>query len=449
MLLFMRMLPTLSIGQTELRRVNILSELLPEYDEKKIDVLPAPKPPKPMVAVTAKGKKTTFKEVWTKGVTPIIDFSEGRKGGMDHFYAALAGVRHSDRPVRIAYFGDSFIEGDIFSGDLRQLFQKTYGGYGVGWVDCANPINRNNRRTATQTFNGITEYTAVKKPFDRSLQGIAQRYYAVAEGAHVTTTGAAPQYHSLADRWDVARLFYKTLRGAQIQVTTDSMPATVINAGGASYVQMAETRAKSHTITYRFGHTGGRLTAFGMALESDRGVILDNYSLRGSQGVTLAAIPANTLAEFARLRPFDLIIIHFGLNVAVQGNTLPVMQLYVNNMKKVVNNFRAAFPEASILIMSVPDRDERTANGISTLKEVKNLVTLQERMAAECNVGFYNFYEAMGGQGSMKRLVDRRMANKDYTHLSYGGGKHVAQKIFPSFREGLNNYKRRKALEKQ
>ena len=39
-----------------------------------------------------------------------------------------------------------------------------------------------------------------------------------------------------------------------------------------------------------------------------------------------------------------------------------------------------------------------------------------------------NLYQAMGGAGSMKRLVDKRMANKDYAHLSYGGGAYVAQK---------------------
>jgi hypothetical protein len=55
----------------------------------------------------------------------------------------------------------------------------------------------------------------------------------------------------------------------------------------------------------------------------------------------------------------------------------------------------------------------------------------------------------MGGEQSMKKLVDRNLANKDYTHLSFGGGRKVARKVFPSFNEGLNNYKRRKALEQQ
>ena len=124
------------------------------------------------------------------------------------------------------------------------------------------------------------------------------------------------------------------------------------------------------------------------------------------------------------------------------------MRGYTNKMKRVVANLRTAFPQASILIMSVPDRDRRTADGIETLPEVKQLVALQEQLAADTRVAFCNFFEAMGGAGSVAALVDRKMANKDYTHLSFGGGKALAKKIFPSFTEGVKNYKRRKALEK-
>ena len=118
-------------------------------------------------------------------------------------------------------------------------------------------------------------------------------------------------------------------------------------------------------------------------------------------------------------------------------------------MKRSIENLRAAYPSAGILVVSVPDRDQRSAEGITTLKEVKELVALQAQLAADCGVGFFNLYQAMGGESSMKRLVDSHRANKDDTHLIFGGGKVVAGKVFPSFIAGLENYKRRKALEQQ
>lgn len=219
--------------------------------------------------------------------------------------------------------------------------------------------------------------------------------------------------------------------------------------GASSNVQMMETKGQGSQITYTFNHLTGTFTGFGMALESNRGVILDCISMRGSNGLSIKNVPLRTLTDFNRLRPYDLIILQYGLNIASSGNPQAIIKAYAANMKKVVDNLRHAFPEASILIMSVPDRDQRTAEGINTMKEVKWLVAYQQQLAADCHVGWLNFFQAMGGNGATKQLVDRDMANKDYTHLSYGGGQYVAKKVYPSFKAGLNNYLRRKKIEQE
>lgn len=55
--------------------------------------------------------------------------------------------------IRIAYFGDSMIEGDLLTQTLRKLLQQEYGGYGVGYL----PISSNVagfRQTATTSASG-------------------------------------------------------------------------------------------------------------------------------------------------------------------------------------------------------------------------------------------------------------------------------------------------------
>ena len=113
-----------------------------------------------------------------------------------------------------------------------------------------------------------------------------------------------------------------------------------------------------------------------------------------------------------------------------------------------MRNLKEAFPQTSILIMSVPDRDQRTQEGLRTMKEVRQLVAFQEQLAANTQVAFFNFYEAMGGAESVAALVERGMANKDYTHLNHKGGKELAQRIFPSFKAGIKNYQQRKERQK-
>jgi hypothetical protein len=56
------------------------------------------------------------------------------------------------------------------------------------------------------------------------------------------------------------------------------------------------------------------------------------------------------------------------------------------------------------------------------------MVEAQREIARKTQIAFYNLYEAMGGENSMVGFVenDPPLANKDYTHLNYQGGRRVA-----------------------
>ena len=444
-LLSLYQLPTLSVGGIELRPVRLLSGLLPEPTDRFADSITLTQSTPAPVRKTENGGEAEFTERWSDGVMPIVDYAGGQAGGMDHFYEALATIDSLQRPVRIAYYGDSYIEGDILTADLREMFQAKFGGNGVGWVDCGSEIVAA-RRSIVQRYSGLTEFLSVKPPFDRRLQGPAERYYTASEGARIHTAGT--RFYAHAARWSVSRLFLRTRSSVNVEATTGRGHSVVQRFEADPQVQMFEITDTTRAVDYRFSNVGERTELLGMALESERGVVLDNFSMRGSSGITLARIPLPTLKDFNRLRPYDLIVIHFGLNNAVSGNTVPVLRLYMAKMKRVVRHLREAFPQASILVMSVPDREQRSADGIRTLREVHQLVAYQQRLAQECGVAYLNFFSAMGGEGSVADLVAHGMANKDYTHLSFGGGRVVARRIFPSFVEGLDNYRqRRKAVQ--
>ena len=69
--------------------------------------------------------------------THIEDYSVGHIG-LKRFFAALKNRDKLNRPVRVAFLGDSFIEGDIVVADLRSALQKEFGGRGVGFVPIAS-----------------------------------------------------------------------------------------------------------------------------------------------------------------------------------------------------------------------------------------------------------------------------------------------------------------------
>ena len=448
-LLLLHFLPTFKIGDTELREIDILSDLSRQKKELK-DVIPAPKTPSTTLALEKDGKVINFKEQWPKGTERIVDYSEGKPGGMDHFYEQLTALKEKKnlgRPVRIAYFGDSFIEGDILLADLREELQKYYGGEGVGWLDAGNDLNQY-KHTTTQKFTGLTEHL-VKKPdsYDVLQAGMAERYYPLSGRANISLAPFMAHEYPRTEKWSTTQLYLRAKNGASVTFHIDGGKSTTEQVSPSPNVQMVRFNgATSHA---SIDISGTNATLFATAQEGNGGIVLDNFSMRGSSGTTLAKLPEQMLKEFAHVRPYDLIVFQFGVN-AIDAETTPErLKKYMSEMKLVVDLFHKCFPQTSILIVGSPDRGSKTSPD-GTMKGVEMLVGYQEQLAADCHVGFYNLFRAMGGPGTMMRIVDEQgMGTKDYVHINYKGGKYVSERIFKSIVAGQKNYARREQLAEQ
>jgi hypothetical protein len=58
-------------------------------------------------------------------------------------------------------------------------------------------------------------------------------------------------------------------------------------------------------------------------------------------------------------------------------------------------------------------------------------------------VAFWNLYEAMGGDGSLAKMTEKKQANLDYTHINFAGGRHLAELMFDVLMNGKSNYDNR------
>ena len=434
LLLVLHFLPSITLFGTELRKVNILSDLFGSADAEET------------VTDTAQAATEVVKEDDNyyvdvpKDVTLIDDYGGASGMGMAPLYKALFLNKTIARPVRIAYFGDSFIEGDIFTSDLRERLQAHFGGEGPGWIDAGSTFNKGFRRSILQSYSGISEFSVVKTPFDGALQGLNQRYFLPSEGATLDTKGTKHYPH--ASQWERTQFFLRTSGGISVNTTLGEGEAKTTSLEGADRVQTFTIDGKTGHIHHAFRNLKGKNVLYGMALEGKRGIVLDCYSMRGSAGFTIANVPMATLKEFARERPIDLFVIHFGLNVANTRGTKASYDAYMKKIQGVVDHLHEAYPEAGFLIVSVSDRDQRTANGITTMKGVEELIVSQQQMAADGKIAFFNLFKAMGGKGSMAKYVERKLAGKDYTHINFEGGKELSKFLFDAIRIGSENYEK-------
>ena len=145
------------------------------------------------------------------------------------------------------------------------------------------------------------------------------------------------------------------------------------------------------------------------------------------------------LQDFSRVRSYDLIVLHYGLNVANENQKNYAS--YASQMKKVIKHLKTAFPHTSILVVSVADRDAKAPDGqMHTMDGVRELLSYERKMASDSKVAFWNLYQAMGGDGSIAKMVEKEQANLDYTHINFAGGRHLADLLFEVLMQGKENY---------
>lgn len=124
--------------------------------------------------------------------------------GLSRFFAAIDSIR-TGRTVRVAWYGDSFVEGDILIGDLRDTLQSVWGGGGVGFVPVTSEVAQF-KRTLKHQFHGWTTYSIVKKADYRPPLGI--NGYAYSPGAEAKIHYEGADYFRHTRTWTQFRLFY-------------------------------------------------------------------------------------------------------------------------------------------------------------------------------------------------------------------------------------------------
>ena len=438
MLLLMSYLPQFSIFGHLMRKVDVLSDLhyqsQNEIDSSEIDTLKL-------------SVKPAFQDTCKAGMVCIEDYSDSSMRGMTPFYKAIDKLISHQQPVRIAYYGDSFVEGDILTSDLREMLQSRYGGHGIGYTPITT-ISSGFRRTVRYHADGWTRHSFMDSVrFDRSLQDVSNHYFKADSTATIRFRGQN-KYYSRLDTFYRASFFFIPDSLVRLRVKVNGQQVLDKQYKGKD-LQTMEVEGHIGDVEYSVLEADSNSLFYGVAMDGLTGISLDNFSMRGASGINVRSVPARMMRRFYELRPYDLVILQYGLNVATgQGSNY---DNYIKGMRTTIQHIKDYFPGAGILIVSVADRDYKNKEGeIRTMPGIRNLISYQQNLAAEEGVAFWNMFQAMGGNESMLALVDANpsMANYDYTHINVRGGRFLAGLLFDALIYGKEQYDRRLAYEK-
>ncbi len=355
-------------------------------------------------------------------------------GHLDAFFSGLDSLPLKAKSLHIAHFGDSQIEGDLLTSNLREAMQQKYGGSGVGWMPMTS-IVAGYRNTLGHQFNDEWDVYDIQDNSSPYAVGPTGQVFIAKPGASATYTATKYPFNK-------AWIFAHPSSSGTIACTANGQKSTIQwPIQNKYYTPISNLKGKQISIQCNAGSPA----LYGINFENGHGCYVDNFAYRGSSGAGLSQLPKALFSSLEEIINYRLIILEFGLNVHSVG--VSDYKKYASSFDKTIKHIKSCFPHASILVIGISDKGRKIKGQWESDVTVKELELAQRNAAQNNGCAFFSLYEAMGGEGSIVSWVEDsipKLANNDYTHLSRDGTKVAGQLIFDYLMRSHDIYSQKK-----
>ena len=348
-----------------------------------------------------------------------IWFPDDDPSYFDPVFAALdnAHTRHT----RIIHYGDSQIELDRISCDLREKLQERFGGHGKGWIPAvALAGNYTVSTTCSPRLRQGMQYSASPETRPRDKKGGPYATAAYLDGGSVTINARASGEKKYPHVFGFNRVKVVTGNCGELKVTCGDTTANVPASEGITVATLDIDTTSNARVTI-----SGRAHIYGVLLESGTGVSIDNVPMRGCTGTIFTSLDTGGLAQFFKDENVPLIIMQFGGNV-VPGigprNVEPVIKMLRNQ----IEFFKTIAPHTRILFIGPSDMATQRGGGLHTYKNLPMFIDHLKLMCNDAGIAYWDMYAVMGGNDSMVSWNKKGLAGSDYIHFTTRGAERIA-----------------------
>ena len=370
-----------------------------------------------LLALENNPEDTVVPEV-SKPIIPkvVVDSTTDSRVFLAPFYASLS--QSADRVVRVLHYGDSQIEEDRMTQQIREALQARYGGAGVGLMPLA------------QTIPSLTvkQQLYMSRRFVAPTQG-PQRYLVYGPRSGQRSDGFYGPMGQMAEMND------SLVKGSE-EILAVCTPQTK----GTRYTEwkiFADT-AIHYTTSGDTVRLNGRGAVYGLSQQSDTGIIVDNIPMRGCLGLVFTKIDSTQLTDFYRDENVRLIIMQFGGNAIPFNQNPRTIGAIVRGLREQVQYLQRRAPGVPILFIGPSDMLTQIDGEWQTYPMVPYMDKLLRKMALEENIAYFSLYHWMGGRGSMMRWQEVGLAGNDGVHFTRSGARKAGNAVANWLLEGMD-----------
>ncbi len=326
-------------------------------------------------------------------------------------------IQGPDSLITIAHFGDSHVQPDIYSGELRKQLQEVRGFGGLGMMFPFSTAKTYSTINYISRHTGEWHYAKSIETYPRLALGASGATCKTADAtASFTIEFKTPQ----PDNYRKLKIYCRQQKNSYDMIIRSGGQETLVAVDDSiprPYVEV-ELPARDNSITVQLVKRHDYENDFefyGMSLESTShsGLILHSLGIGGSQyGSLLKQVLLDPQLSSLEV---DLVILDFGTNDYLYENSIPPE--LESQIIRVIRKVRKAAPQATVFLTTAQDMYRRGKN-ITAGVQFSDLI---RKVAKSQKCPFYDWYWISGGPEKMIKWQQHGLARTDMIHLTEKG----------------------------
>lgn len=340
------------------------------------------------------------------------------RGAIEPFFRKLQ--QTGEKKVSVLYIGDSHVQADDFTAEIRNRMQQRFGYGGRGMVFPFSTARTHAAVDYTTEHTGRWLYSKNVEAYPELPMGVSG-----ATSRTYDSTASFKLHFRGTIRPEFSRLRIFCKRGPQSYdvVVKSGLVETRVDIwdpAAPTDVQVIDVdipRGENDLGFYlrKNDSLQREFEIYGISIETpeDKGMLFHSVGINGAGHYSL--LRQQLMEDQLRLLKPDVIVLDVGANDFYRGGLNKTD--FTNNLGKITANIRRALPEVNIILSCSQD----IYRGGYSLPDCAIFSAVIKDFARENKCAFYDWYWIAGGRYSMLKWNSSLLSKWDLVHLTHNG----------------------------
>jgi len=385
-----------------------------------------------------------------------IEYPRGDSTLLYPFFRKMRAANRPGRLLRIVHYGDSQIEGDRMTSLIRYKLQRQFGGSGIGMQPAVQLTGYQLSliHTASDNWKRYTAFGKVDSTLTHNMYGMLGSFARFSPYPDEMDEQEEQEYDAWISIKQSKRAYHLTreFKKCRLYYGNASQPVfyEMYSDGDLYDADFLDVTDRFKMKTWNFDESPEQLELrfktscspdfYGIAMDHDRGLAVDNVSMRGSSGLFFTRLDGEMLKDLYDDLQVKLLILQFGGNVVpyISDNSV----IYEKWLYRELSSLKSLMPDLSIIVVGVADMSLKEKDIYLTYPNIEHLRDAMKRAAFRADCAFWDMYSAMGGKNSMPSWVYAQpsLATSDFIHFNERGARVLAEMFYNAFMHDYNAY---------